>query len=113
MRINHEMLLTKLLRGHPRRRRRLQRCRERSTCARVVLPSRHAAAAFSLCFVVSWIEESEESLPSPFVATSPLVVAIALGPALLPSLQERGGFLTAGFSLIQTPPWRSVTIAIP
>ena len=57
-RINYEMLLTKLLRGRPRRRRRLQRCRERSTCARVAPPPCRVAAAVLLCFAASWIEES-------------------------------------------------------
>ena len=99
-RINYEMLLTKLLRGRPRRRRRLQWSRERSICARDVLPPCPAAAAFSLFFVASSVEESEESPPPPPAAIT-LLVAITVPCSLLPpSVQERGVFSTAGFSLI-------------
>ena len=93
-RINHEMLLTKLLRGRPRRCRRLQRSRERSICARVVPPPCPAAAACSLFFVASSVEESEES-PSP-----PPAASTALCFLLSPSVLERGVFFMAGFSLI-------------
>ena len=99
-RINHEMLLTKLLRGRPHRRRRLRQGRERSTCARVVPPPCPAAAACLLFFGASSVEESEESLPPPLVAIPVSAVVTVLCSPLPPSVQERGVFSTAGFSLI-------------
>ena len=99
-RINHEMLPTKLLRGRPFRRRRPRLGRVRSICARVVpLPSPAAAACF-LCFRASSVEESEEPPPPPPVAMSVSVVGMLLRFPRPPSVQERGVFSTAGFSLI-------------
>ena len=98
-RINYEMLLTKLLRGRPRRRRRLQWSRERSICARDVLPPCPAAAAFSLFFVASSVEESEEPLPPPLAAIPFAIVATAPRSPLSSPVQERGVSFMAGFSL--------------
>ena len=88
MPVIHAMLFTKLLRGRPRRRRRLQRSRVRSICACVEPPPSRAAAAALPCFAASWIEESEESSPLFLAAFSPSAAAAASRVPLPSSIQE-------------------------
>ena len=87
-RINHEMLLTKLLRGRPFRRRRPRLGRVRSICARAVTLPSPAAAACLLFFRASSVEESEESPPPPLVAMSVSAVVTVLCSPHPPSVQE-------------------------
>ena len=99
--VNRVMLLIKPLRRPGHRRRRMQRCRVRSTCARVVPLPRCAAAAGSLC-CRRWLTCA--------AAVSLCAAAVAPSPSPPPSLQERGDFLRVGFPVFWPPPRRSVTV---
>ena len=83
--LGHKKLFIMLLKGPVRRRRRLQRCLVRSTCARGVLPPSRAAAAGS---PPSPPSSGEVSVLLPLLAVSSRAAAVASGPSPPPSVQE-------------------------